>query len=309
MLLPATESLDPRFRDLDAWPPESALLALWESQFAAVAAVGPALPALAAAALAAAERLRNGGRLVYAGAGTSGRIAAQDGAELPPTFDWPRDRLVLLMAGGAVAFTGAVEDAEDDEDAARAAISAENVGINDVVLGVAASGATRFTCACLEAAAAHGALTVAVANSSPSRLLDLATHKILVETGPEPIAGSTRMKAGTAQKIALNLFSTLAMVQLGRVHAGLMVDMRASNEKLRARAVRMLHRLTGADDAAARTALGDADGNVKLAVLLLRGLDTAAARTLLANNNGHLRAALARLDTTPRSPPAPPPDP
>lgn len=293
--LPATEAVDPRYRGLDAWPAESALLALWELQLAAVATVRPALPALAAAALAAAERLRNGGRLVYAGAGTSGRIAAQDGAELPPTFDWPRDRLVLLMAGGNAAFTGAVENAEDDEAAARAAIAAHGTGDNDVVLGVAASGGTRFTCACLAESAARGALTIAIANSAGTRLLGLAAHAILLETGSEPIAGSTRLKAGTAQKIALNLFSTLLMLQLGRVYDGLMVDMRASNEKLRARGLRMLRRLTGADEAAARTALAAADGRVKLAVLLLHGLDATAARALLAQTDGHLRAALATV--------------
>jgi N-acetylmuramic acid 6-phosphate etherase len=293
--LPATEAVDPRYRDLDGWPPHTALLALWEAQLAAVAAVGPALPALAAAATEAAERLRRGGRLVYAGAGTSGRIAAQDGAELPPTFDWPRDRLILLMAGGPAAFDGAVEDAEDDEAAARAAIATNAVGTNDVVLGVAASGGTKFTCACLEAAGATGALTIAIANSAGGRLLGLAAHRILVETGAEPLAGSTRLKAGTAQKVVLNLFSTLTMLQLGRVHDGLMVDMRPSNEKLRARGLRMLIRLTGADEAAAQAALAAADGHVKLAVLLLHGLDATAARALLARSNDRLREALATL--------------
>jgi N-acetylmuramic acid 6-phosphate etherase len=293
--LPDTESVDPRYRDLDAWPAETALLALWEAQLAAVASVRPALPALARAAVAAAERLGRGGRLVYAGAGTSGRIAAQDGAELPPTFAWPRDRLVLLMAGGPAAFTSAIENAEDDETAARIAIESENITPDDVVVAVAASGSTPFTCACLREAAARGALTVAVGNSAGSRLLGLAAHPILAETGAEPVAGSTRMKAGTAQKVVLNLFSTLVMLQLGRVHAGLMVDMRAGNDKLRARGLRMLRRLTGADDAAARAALLLADGHVKLAVLLLRGLDVAAARALLARTHDRLRDALAEL--------------
>ncbi len=293
--IPATESVDPRYRDLDAWPLGSAVAALWEAQLAAVASVGPALPALTAAATAIAERLRSGGRLIYVGAGTSGRIAAQDGAELPPTFDWPRERLVLLMAGGPAAFAAAVENAEDDEDAARAAIAAHTVDAADVVIGVAASGGTRFTCAAIAAAATRGALTVAVANSPGGRLLGLAHHPILVATGAEAVAGSTRLKAGTAQKIVLNLLSTAAMLQLGRVHAGLMVDMRASNEKLRARGLRMLRQITGAAEAEARAALAGADGNVKLAVLLLRGLDAAAARALLARHGGQLRAALAAL--------------
>jgi N-acetylmuramic acid 6-phosphate etherase len=293
--LPATEHADPRYRDLDAWPPEVALRALWEAQFAALAALGPALPAIAAAARAAADRLRHGGRLVYAGAGTSGRIAAQDGTELPPTFDWPRDRLVLLMAGGPAAFTDAVEGAEDDEAAARAAIAAHGIGPDDVVLGVAASGGTRFTCACIAEAAARGGLTISLANNPGARLLGLAAHPILLETGAEPIAGSTRLKAGTAQKVALNLFSTLLMLQLGRVHDGLMVDMQAGNEKLRSRAIRMLRQLTDADEAAAHGAFARADGSIKLAVLLLRGLDPAAARALLARTGGHLRAALAEI--------------
>jgi N-acetylmuramic acid 6-phosphate etherase len=294
-VLPNTESIDPRYRELDGWPAEIAALALWESQLAAVAAVRPALPALAAAALAAADRLGRGGRLVYAGAGTSGRIAAQDGAELPPTFDWPRDKLILLMAGGSAAFTAAIENAEDDAEAGRAAIDSETIGADDVVLGVAASGGTVFTCACLEAAGARGALTIAIANSPGGHLLSLARHPILIETGAEPIAGSTRMKAGTAQKVALNLFSTLVMLQLGRVHDGLMVDMRAGNAKLRARSLRMLRLLYGADEQAAQTALAAADGHVKLAALLLRGLDPAAARALLARHGNRLRGALAEL--------------
>ena len=173
--LPATESVDPRYQDLDAWEPSVALNALWEAQMSAAAAVQAALPAIERAALAAADRLAPGGRLAYAGAGTSGRISAQDGAELPPTFDWPRDRLVTLMAGGIRAFTDAVEGAEDDREAALRAVTDHRLGPNDVVLGVAASGATPFTCACLEAAGALGCLTIAVANSPGSALLSLAS--------------------------------------------------------------------------------------------------------------------------------------
>jgi N-acetylmuramic acid 6-phosphate etherase len=293
--LPATETISERFRDLDSWSPAAALQALWEGQMDAVAAVRPALPALAAAAEAAADRLSRGGRLVYCGAGTSGRIGVQDGAELPPTFNWPEHRLVLLMAGGDSAFTRAIENAEDDRAAATAAIAAHVVGADDVVLGIAASGGTPFTVAAITAAGAAGALTIGVANSAGGALLDAAKHPILVETGPEAIAGSTRMKAGTAQKVVLNLFSTLVMVRLGRVHDGLMVDMLARNAKLRDRAARMLHHLTGRDDAAIRDALARADGRVKTAVLILRGLDRAAADALLERAGGTLRAALALL--------------
>lgn len=274
---PATEATDPRFLDLDAWDSASVLTALWEGQLAAVAAVGPALPAITAAAEAAAARLRSGGRLVYCGAGTSGRIGVQDGAELPPTFDWPEDRLVLLLAGGAAAFTRAVENAEDQASVATAAIAAAAVSPDDVVVGIAASGATPYTLACLGSAAERGALTIAVANSPGAPLLAAATHAILVESGAEPIAGSTRMKAGTAQKVVLNLFSTLLMVRLGRVWRGQMVDMQARNEKLRRRGMRMLRQLTGCDESAAAHALAAAGGKVKSAVLILRGLSPTEA--------------------------------
>lgn len=293
--LPATEATSPRFAAIDAWASPDILDALLEGQMAAVAAVRPALPYLAAAAEAAAGRLRDGGRLVYAGAGTSGRIGVQDGAELTPTFNWPRDRLVLLMAGGESALTQAVEDAEDQDDRAQQAVAAAGLGPPDVMLGLAASGGTPYTLACLRAARTAGALTIGIANSPGAPLLAAAHHAILIETGPEPIAGSTRMKAGTAQKVALNLFSTLLMVRLGRVYRGQMVDMVASNSKLRARAVRMLQGLTGCSPDAAAAALSQAGGTVKTAVLILRGLSREGADVLLARHHGQLRQALDAL--------------
>jgi N-acetylmuramic acid 6-phosphate etherase len=292
---PATESISPRFRDLDRWPAAEILLAMWEGQMAAVAAIRAALPAIAAAAEAALPRLAGGGRLVYAGAGTSGRIGVQDGAELPPTFDWPEDKLVLLMAGGAAAFTRSIENAEDDCAAAQRDVAANGIGAGDVAIGIAASGSTPYTSTVMAECARRGALTIAVANSPGGALLAAAACPILVETGAEAIAGSTRMKAGTAQKIVLNLFSSLVMVQLGRVHRGLMVDMKARNAKLRQRAVRMLRELTGQDDDTVRAALEEAGGRVKTAVLVLRGLDRAEAEALLALHAGHLHAALAGL--------------
>lgn len=292
----ATESISPRFRELDRWPAAQVLLAMWEGQLAAVAAVRAALPALESAAEAALPRLARGGRLVYAGAGTSGRIGVQDGAELPPTFDWPEDRLVLLMAGGAAAFTRSVENAEDDRAAAQRDVAAHAIGGDDVAIGIAASGSTPYTTTVISECAQRGALTIGIANSPGGALLAAASHPILIETGAEVIAGSTRMMAGTAQKVVLNLFSTLVMVRLGRIHRGLMVDMNARNAKLRQRAVRMLHDLTGQDDAAIRAALDEAGGRVKTAVLILRGLDRASADSLLALHAGHLHAALAGLD-------------
>ena len=288
-LLPATEGFDPRMEALDSWGSAAILDALWEGQMSAVAALRPALPALAAAADAAVVRLEAGGRLVYVGAGTSGRLGVQDGAELMPTFGWPAERLVLLLAGGRDALLGAVEDAEDDRGAALAAIEAHGVGPGDVVIAVAASGGTPYTVACAEAARARDALVVGIAGVTGSALLRAAGHAVLVETGAEAVAGSTRMKAGTAQKAALTMFSTLLMVRLGRVWRGRMVDMQARNEKLRGRAVRMLRELTGAGENEAARALAEAGGTVKVAVLVLRGMGAEEARQRLAAAGGRLR--------------------
>ncbi len=293
--LPATETINPRLRDLDRWPAGEVLQALWEGQLAAVAAVGPSLPAIEAAAGAALPRLARGGRLIYAGAGTSGRIGVQDGAELPPTFDWPEDRLVLLMAGGAAAFTRSIENAEDDHAAALQDVAAHAIGADDVAIGIAASGSTPYTTTVIAECARRGALTIGIANSPGGALLAAAACPILVETGAEAIAGSTRMKAGTAQKTVLNLFSTLVMVRLGRIHRGLMVDMNARNAKLRQRAMRMLQDLTGTDDTSARAALDAAGGRVKTAVLILHGLDRGQAESLLVKHHSHLHAALAEI--------------
>jgi len=292
MALPATEAVSPRYDTLDAWDVPTILASLWEGQLAAVAALGPALPALGRAVEAAAARLAAGGRLAYAGAGTSGRIAVQDAVELVPTFDWPEDRLVLLMAGGDAALMRSVENAEDQADQAAAAVAGHGWGPADVLVGVAASGSTRFTVAAVHAARAAGALTVGIANSPGSPLLEAAEIAVAIETGAEAIAGSTRMKAGTAQKAALNLFSTAIMVRLGRVYRGQMVDMQARNAKLRARAVRMLRGLTGCDDATAHAALEAAGGKVKLAVLVVRGMAPADGEALLARHRGSLRGAI-----------------
>ncbi|MCK6442206.1 N-acetylmuramic acid 6-phosphate etherase [Elstera cyanobacteriorum] len=292
----STETFSPRYRDLDAWNPDEILGALLDSQFCAVAAVNAALNPLERACVGIAERLRQGGRIVYVGAGTSGRIAVQDGAELPPTFDWPRDRVVFIVAGGMGALVQSVEGAEDNRAAAIAAIEEEEIGPEDSVIGLAASGTTPFTVAAIQAARQRGALTVSIANNADSPLLHAADYPVLLDTGPEVLAGSTRLKAGTAQKIALNLISTTVMIQLGRVYDGMMVDMIAANEKLRRRSERMLQRLTDAPLDRIQAALDAANGKVKLARLLLEGLRVSEAVTLLEAHDGHLRPALAAVN-------------
>jgi len=295
-----TERLSPRYSGIDVWAPSDALDAMIEGQFAAVAAVRAAKPAIERAALAMESRLKDKGRLVYAGAGTSGRLAVQDGAELMPTFSWPADRLVLLIAGGDKALLQAVEGAEDEAKHAAALIKSHDVGKSDVLIAVAASGTTPFTLAALRAAKRKGALTIGIANNAGTPILADADHAILLETGSEPIAGSTRMKAGTAQKITLSLLSSLLMIRLGRVYDGMMVDVQATNRKLSQRSETMLMRLSGRKQKDARAALAEAGGSIKLAMLLLKGCDLAEATSLLKRSKGQLRPAIARLEKRPR---------
>ena len=290
-----TEQIDPRYVDLDAWPTSEIIAAIYEGQLEAAVAVRNALGAITAAVEEAVPALERGGRLVYAGAGTSGRIGVQDGSELPPTFDWPPDRLVFAMAGGMEALIRSSEGAEDDEQAGAQIMVDAKVGSNDVVIGIAASGTTPFTLACMREAKQRGALTIGIANNRGTPLLEEADHPIFLDTGPEPIAGSTRMKAGTAQKIALNLLSTLLMISLGRVYDGLMVDVQAVNEKLVRRSEDMLVRLTDCGRPAARDALRRAQGSVKLAVMLLNGCDVEKGVRLIDRAGGRLRSALAAI--------------
>jgi N-acetylmuramic acid 6-phosphate etherase len=290
-----TERPSPRYSDIDVWEPADIAEALIEGQFTAVAAVRAARFALVGAALAAEARLQNGGRLVYVGAGTSGRLAVQDGAELIPTFSWPQDRLLLLMAGGKDALLRSVEGAEDAVDQAVRLVQQHEIGVNDVLIAVAASGTTPFTLSCLKEARRRGALTIGVANNRDTPILEQADYPVWLDTGAEPIAGSTRMKAGTAQRITLNVFSSLVMILLGRVYDGLMVDLQAVNQKLVRRSESILKRLTGRSSEQACEALRRANGNVKLAVLLLHGCDLQEATRVLDHAGGQLRAALAAI--------------
>jgi len=287
-----TERLSPRYADIDLWEPGEVLDAILEGQLASVAAVRTAKPAIEQAALAVETRLRGTGRLIYAGAGTSGRLAVQDGAELMPTFSWPPERLLLLLAGGDLAMVQAQEGAEDDVTAAAELIDRHGVNADDALIALAASGTTPFTLACLREARRRGALTVGIANNPGTPLLAEAEYPILLATGPEPIAGSTRMNAGTAQRITLNLLSTLVMIRLGRVYRGMMVEVQATNAKLASRREKIVAQLTGQSTEVARAALKNAGGSIKLAVLLLHGCELQDAEAILKRADGRLRVAI-----------------
>lgn len=288
-----TERPSPRYSKIDLWEPAEILEAMIEGQFAAVAAVRAARGAIERAGLAIVRRLSGRGRLVYVGAGTSGRLAVQDGAELMPTFSWPQDRLLLLIAGGDDALLRAVEGAEDQSARAAELIRQHALNEADVVIAVAASGTTPFTLACLHEARRAGSLTIGIANNRDTPVLEDADHAIFLDTGPEPIAGSTRMKAGTAQRIALLLLSSLIMILLGRVYEGLMVDVQASNKKLMRRSEKILSRLSGRSREEIDEALRRAGGSVKLAFLLLQGVGLNEAEMALDRAHGHLRRAMA----------------
>jgi N-acetylmuramic acid 6-phosphate etherase len=291
----STERSSPRYSSIDVWDAEDIAESIVESQFAAVSAVHAVRKEIASAVVAMQARLQDRGRLIYVGAGTSGRLAVQDGAELAPTFGWPEDRLVLLVAGGKEALLRSVEGAEDDAEQGIRLIDQHAVTAQDVLIGVAASGTTRFTLACLREAKRRGALTLGIANNKATPLLEEADHPIFLNTGSEPIAGSTRLKAGTAQKVALNTLSTLLMILLGKVYRGLMVDVRAVNEKLVQRSEDMLMQLTGRSRDDARDALLRANGSVKIAVMLLHGCDPESAKQLLNAADDRLGPALGRV--------------
>ncbi len=282
---------------VDALPLDEAVMLMLREQQAALAAIAPALPALTLAAEAAAGRLRHGaGRLVYAGSGTSGRLGALDGVELGPTYGWPPDRLLLLIAGGAPAMLRSAEGAEDDAAAAAAEVAAAALGPDDVLIGIAASGRTPYTLAAVRAARAAGALTIAITSNAATPLADAADHALVAETGSEVIAGSTRMKAGTAQKVLLTMLSTAIMLQLGRVYRGMMVNMQISNAKLLARGQRVVGTLAGCSADAAAAALALANHDIPAAILIARGDSHDAALARLGRNGGMLAAALAEQE-------------
>lgn len=278
--------------DIDRLPAVDVVRIIQEEDARVAAAVAAERNKIALAVEEVAERLAHGGRLFYAGAGTSGRIAALDAAELPPTFGIDPALVRVLMAGGERAFLHAVEGAEDDEDAAIAAVN-ENVRADDALIGIAASGTTPYTLAAVRRANMLGALTVGITSKALSPLAREVDVAIVPQTGPEVIMGSSRMKSGTAQKLVLNTISTAVMIRLGRVYSNLMIDMPATNEKLRDRALRMVELAAGVLRPTAVQAIRDADGNVKLAaVMAKKRIDAAEAKALLDAHGGRLREVL-----------------
>ncbi|MGW0164655.1 N-acetylmuramic acid 6-phosphate etherase [Streptomyces sp. NPDC003343] len=258
-------------------------------------AVAARLPQIAAAIDDIAERMAGGGRLVYAGAGTAGRLGILDASECPPTFNTDPSQVVGLIAGGPGAMVTSVEGAEDSRELAARDLDALALTDRDTVVGISASGRTPYAVGAVEHARARGALTVGLSCNADSPLAAAADHGIEIVAGPELLTGSTRLKAGTAQKLVLNMISTITMIRLGKTYGNLMVDVRASNAKLRARSHRIVALATGAADGEIERALAATDGEVKNAILtILGGVDGPSAARLLAESGGYLRTALEK---------------
>ena len=289
-----TESPNPRYEHLDQLSSAELVSAFVEDQHNAVSAVHAAATDIARAVDAALPRMEEGGRLIYVGAGTSGRLGLLDSVELLPTFSWPVERAVALLAGGPPAVYQAVEGAEDSREQGVADLRTKGVTAKDVVIVLAASGSTPYALAALQEARRCGALTIGIANNPAAPVMLDAEIGITLDTGPEVISGSTRLKAGTAQKIALNTFSSSLMVRLHKVYRNLMVDVKPTNAKLLRRTIRLTVLATGCDEALATQTLATCDHHVKTAIVAIqRNLSVAQARELLANAKGDVRSALA----------------
>lgn len=288
-----TEDFDPSLASLDTMSTAELAAAMNDGDQLVATAVTQALPQIVGAVDAVTERLRTGGRLFYLGAGTPGRLGVLDASECPPTFGTDPELVQGIIAGGEVAIRMAVEGAEDDQAAAQDDLRHHQLTSQDAVVGISASGRTPYVLAGLQHARSVGALTISLACNENSRITTAADHAIEVIVGPEFIAGSTRLKSGTAQKLVLNMISTLTMIKLGKTYGNVMVDLRATNAKLRVRSERIVARVADVDEASAKQALDEADGSVKVALLsLLAGVTSDVARDRLAANGGYLRAAL-----------------
>lgn len=302
MAVARTEQLHSEARGLDERPPLSILDTLLRGQVQAAAAVEAALPAIAKAAELAADLFEKGGRLGYAAAGSSGLMALADGLELPGTFGLPRERITILFAGGAASLQDMRGGPEDDEAEAERDVINAGLGAGDCLIGISASGTTPYALSALWTGRRQGASTIAIANNEDAPLFEGADVAIFLPTPPEIIAGSTRMGAGTAQKIALNLFSTLMAVRLGHVHDGYMVNVQADNRKLRGRAARIVAAIGGCAHNEAEIFIEEVGGSVKTAVLLAAGArDAAAAHKILEGAGGRLRTALSMIEGSRRS--------
>ncbi|MFL6014387.1 MAG: N-acetylmuramic acid 6-phosphate etherase [Gaiellaceae bacterium] len=292
---PATEARNVTGAELDLLSTAELVLLMNREDALVPIAVGAAAHAVADVVDAVAERLRRGGRLVYAGAGTSGSLAALDASECEATFGIGCDQVVAAVAGAEARSSSAREAAEDDETAGRHALQELNVGAKDAVVAVSASGGTPFTLGAARVAAAAGAFTACVVCVPHSQLAAVCEREIMVLVGPEILAGSTRLKAGTAQKLVLNTISTVSMIRLGKTYAGLMVGVVASNDKLRERVRRIVSEATGAPSKAIDAALAAAEGDARVAIVSLLGdVDAASARVRLEAAGGNVREALAR---------------
>jgi N-acetylmuramic acid 6-phosphate etherase len=290
----ATEARNPRTTELDALTTLDLVTAMNDEDRTVADAVQRELPRIAAAVDAIAARMHKGGRLFYVGAGTSGRLGVLDAVECPPTFSATTEQVQGLIAGGAGAFLQAVEGAEDSTTLGPDDLRARHVGSKDVVVGIAASGRTPYVLGALAYAKSVGALTVAVCCNAGSPVAAAAELPIEAVTGPEVLTGSTRLKAGTATKLVLNMLSTGAFVRLNKVYGNLMVDVQTTNAKLKARAVRIVAEAVACNETLAQQLLGQCDGEVKAAIVVGRKrVAPAVARTLLLTHDGSVRDALA----------------
>jgi N-acetylmuramic acid 6-phosphate etherase len=296
-----TEQANPNTADLDELPLEEALYRLNDEDAQVPQAVRQVIPQVAEAVRLVERAMRAGGRLIYVGAGTSGRLGCLDASEIPPTYGMEYERVIGIIAGGDTALRRSIEGAEDNPAHGEAAMAQLGVGANDVVCGIAASGRTPYVLGALAEGRRRGAATVGVVTNHRSEMEHAVDVLIAPVVGPEPVSGSTRMKSGTAQKLVLNMISTMAMVRIGKTYGNLMVDLRATNEKLISRAIRLIRQVTDADEAEAQLLFEASGGDTKLAIMMgLTGLDADSARERLSGAGGVLRKALGVNGTVPR---------
>ncbi|MFN8373621.1 MAG: N-acetylmuramic acid 6-phosphate etherase [Anaerolineae bacterium] len=288
-----TEQRNPKTQNLDQLSTLEILQTINEEDQKVALIVREVIPQIALAVDAVSTAFANGGRLIYVGAGTSGRLGVLDAVECIPTYSTPPGQVMGLLAGGERAMTASIERAEDKPENGANDLRAANLTATDVVVGIAASGTTPYVVGALMYANEVGSVSVAISCNSPAPILDVASIKIPLPVGPEVVTGSTRMKAGTAQKLVLNMLSTASMVRSGKVYGNLMVDVQVVNEKLERRARRIIREMTGVDDTEADDLLKAAGNNVKTAIAMRRrNVDAARARELLREANGHLRKVI-----------------